>query len=107
MAGEQPQPKDMIEELRAKFTGLQPYDDRALQLYQAFSYYVAARAEGMPQPQAAELTCSNFGHDAPRGLCLRCSLGTDQGDDIERARKRERDRLAERDRWLEGRANRS
>jgi hypothetical protein len=55
---------------------------------------------GMPQAMAAKVTCENFGHDAPRGLCRRCGLGVELGDETT---KRERQRVAERDAWLRSR----
>lgn len=53
----------------------------------------------MPQAMAARVTCENFGHDAPRGLCRRCGLGVELGDDT----KRERQRVADREAWLASR----
>jgi hypothetical protein len=53
----------------------------------------------MPQGMAARVTCEQFGHDAPRGLCRRCGLGVELGDDS----KRERQRLEDRQAWLASR----
>jgi hypothetical protein len=53
----------------------------------------------MPQAMAAKITCENFGHDAPRGLCRRCGLGVELGDDT----KRERERVEQRQAWLASR----
>jgi hypothetical protein len=58
---------------------------------------------GMPQAMAAKVTCENFGHDAPRGLCRRCGLGVELGDDTKRERERERDRVEQRQAWLQSR----
>ena len=58
---------------------------------------------GMPQAMAAKVTCENFGHDAPRGLCRRCGLGVELGDDTKRERERERERVEQRQAWLQSR----
>jgi hypothetical protein len=79
---------------------LEGYDERALQFYAASSYYVAARCDGMPQAQASAFTCEMFGHDAPRGMCLRCGLGADSS---ELERQRDRDLVRKRDEWLASR----
>jgi hypothetical protein len=93
--------KDPFEELR-KIADFGDYDERALDDYQALSYYFSLRKEGMPRPTARVQTCAMFGHDAPRGQCLRCGIGVDPNSD-EAGAKRERRRMAERDAWLASR----
>ena len=91
---------DPLDEMRARIADIRDYDERALDQYASFSYYLSLRVQGMPQAQVASLTCERFGHDAPRGLCLRCGLGTDMAADRDRERNRERQRIMERERWL-------
>jgi hypothetical protein len=96
--------EDALEKIKRRIKDFGGYDEVALEQYRALSFYVASRADaGMPRAQAAKLTCENFGHDAPRGLCLRCGLGVDI---TKRDEDRARQRVAERDRWLEGRLGR-
>jgi hypothetical protein len=92
--------EDPFEELRAEIADFGDYDERALDVYQTLSYYFALRRQGMPRPGAKTQTCAMFGHDAPRGMCLRCGIGVDLTAD---RGKRERERLAERDTWLASR----
>jgi hypothetical protein len=96
-----PQPEgDPFGELRGLIADYGEYDERAMDQYRALSHYFAYRKAGAPRGQAASATCAIFGHDAPRGLCLRCGLGVDLGADTSR---QERQRLAERDAWLASR----
>ena len=125
-------PDDRLDQLKAEIADFHGYDDDALEQYRALSFYFAQRRGGsvchgatmrwssgegtaygvctvcgqpadgiepMPQPMAATLTCENFGHDAPRGQCRRCGLGVELGDET----TRERQRVAERDAWLQSR----
>ena len=86
---------DVIDELRAKIGTLTEYDYRSLDVYAALSFYLAQRAGGVQQGAAAQATCENFGHDAPRGLCLRCGIGAEVGGE-----KPSRDYAAERQKFL-------
>jgi hypothetical protein len=88
--------------LRERIKDRTEYDDYALDAYRALSHYIAAREQGMPAPQAARITCEHFGHDAPRGRCLRCGLGVDLTD-TGKERDEKRDRIVQRDRWLKDR----
>jgi len=92
----EPDPPDSIAELRAKIADLRPYDEYAIDQYVSLSFYIAQREAGTPQAQAAMATCEQHGHDAPRGLCLRCGLGVELGGE----KDRDAERRAERDDWL-------
>jgi hypothetical protein len=95
------QAEDALEKLKRKISDFHGYDELALEQYRALSFYLACRAdEQMSLAMAAKVTCETFGHDAPRGLCQRCGLGIDV---TKRDEDRARQRVAERDRWLEGR----
>lgn len=89
-------------ELRKQIVDLTDYDQYAVDHYLAFSYYVSQRTAGRPAAVVAQETCQHFGHDAPRGLCLRCGLGADITRDAER--KETSDRLTRRDEFLASRA---
>jgi hypothetical protein len=96
------EPVDFIAVLRGKIPDLHGYDEYAIDQYVGLSFYIAQREAGMPQAQAAELTCAQHGHDAPRGLCQRCGLGVELGASKDEKEER-RQRVAERDRWLASR----
>jgi hypothetical protein len=74
------------------------YDERALDQYRAHGFYLSRRRLGATKAQASQMTCEVFGHDAPRGLCLRCGLGVDLTQD-----SKTRKRLAERQDFLASR----
>lgn len=83
--------------LKASIPDFAEYDEYALDIYRSLSFYFAQRADaGMSRPQAKAATCEVFGHDAPRGKCIRCGLGVD----LDREEDRNRDRIAKRDAWL-------
>lgn len=102
---EQRSEQDLFEELRKSIKDFGEYDQRAYDRYRADSFYFAQRQAGIPRGAACARTCEEFGHDAPRGLCMRCGLGMDMTDD-ERIRERERKRRAERDEFLASRTTR-
>jgi hypothetical protein len=87
-----------IGELRRKIGELTEYDSYALAVYGSLSFYLAQRSGGTPQPQAAQATCKAFGHDSPRGLCLRCGLGQDPL--ATRQQESYAELLAKRNEWL-------
>jgi len=88
---------DLDEQLRASIKDLHAYDEHAIDCYAAFSFYIAQRQADVPQAQAAQMTCEAWGHEAPRGLCLRCGLGVELGGGED---KRAKERVSERARWL-------
>lgn len=94
------EPEDHAVKLRSKIADPHGYDDIAIDQYVATGFYIAQRHAGVPLAQACQMTCEHFGHDAPRGQCQRCGLGVELGD---RDKKRERERVAERDAFLASR----
>ena len=92
--------KDPFAELREKTPDFGEYDERALDQYRSLSFYFHQRADRkLSRPVSARLTCENFGHDAPRGMCLRCGLGVD----LTAESKKERERVVQRQEWLTAR----
>jgi hypothetical protein len=87
---------DLLDELRQKIGKLTGYDERALDTYAALSLYLARRSAGATQAEAARIVCGEYGHDAPRGLCLRCGLGVDAQPQA----TPEKDRAIRRAEWL-------
>ena len=96
------QGESLEDRLKKGITDFHGYDEEAAAQMEALSFYFSQRAAGLPLPMAATATCQNFGHDAPRGMCRRCGLGVDLGDE---SRKRERKRAGERQAWLATRGN--
>lgn len=92
--------EDPFAEIRRSLADFAEYDELALEQYRSFSFYFAQRRAGASRAVAQTLTCQEFGHDAPRGLCRRCGLGVDltKGSESE-----ERTRMADRQAWLASR----
>lgn len=92
-----PEQEDPFERIRREVADFHGYDEVAMEQFQTLSFYFAQRRTGVPLPTAATMTCQNFGHDAPRGLCRRCGLGIDLED---QTKQRQQDRVARRDEFL-------
>jgi hypothetical protein len=91
---------DQFERLKAEVPDFHGYDEEALETYRTLSFYFAQRVAGLALPVAATITCENWGHDAPRGLCQRCGLGVELGSESE---KKQRERVEQRQAWLASR----
>jgi len=88
---------DPFLELKADIKDFREYDEYALDVLRSMSFYFAQRRAGASLAQAKTATCDLFGHEAPRGMCIRCGLGVELGSEQE---SRDEKRRRERDEWL-------
>lgn len=101
--GAEETPEDPLAAFRDANGAVPAYAERAHALYEAATFYMSRLAETRNAGSAAAETCERYGHDAPRGLCLRCGLGTDVTNAQAREREDAHQRLADRQAWLRSR----